>query len=294
MIKNITRERKGEIFLSLETLISGFFPIVVILTYEHISPIFSLSISLIFALIFFTSIIIFGNKWHQFREKRAYRDIFLSSLFIMLLFIFFYIGLKFTTPSNAAVILFTQVFFSYIFFRVFKKERLARFHVFGAVLMSLGALMILFPGKIDPNRGDLFVLISAMIAPIANHFQRSARVYVDSEVLLFSRSVISLPFLILIALYFEDVPTFSDISSVFWLLLFNGVLAFGLSKIFWIEAIYRISVTKAAAMAALTPFFTMFFSYILLDSLPSLYQIFGALPIVVGAIFITINKHKTC
>lgn len=291
MIIELSSQKKGELFLLSETIISGFFPIVALLTYQYISPLFSLLISSSFALLFFAFLVVVRKKYSQLKEKSAYKNILISSILIMLLFLFFFIGLQYTTPSNASVILFMQVFFSYLFFRIFKNEKLQRAHIFGAILMSVGAILILFPGEIKFNRGDFLILISASIAPVANHFQRLSREVVDAEVLLFFRTLFALPFLSIIALYFEEIPKLEDIKNVFWLLLFNGILAFGLSKIFWVEAIYRISITKAAAMAAMTPFFTMIFSYMFISMPPTIYQILGALPIAIGSYFIT-RKEK--
>ena len=61
----------------------------------------------------------------------------------------------------------------------------------------------------------------------------------------------------------------------------------GLAKIFWIEALHRISITKLSAMASMIPLFTLVFSYFILDEIPTPFQLFGAFLIVVGSVFIT-------
>jgi drug/metabolite transporter (DMT)-like permease len=61
----------------------------------------------------------------------------------------------------------------------------------------------------------------------------------------------------------------------------------GVAKIFWVEALHLISITKASAMAAITPVLTIFLAYLLLDEVPIATQLIAIVPIVFGGYMIT-------
>ena len=66
----------------------------------------------------------------------------------------------------------------------------------------------------------------------------------------------------------------------------------GLSKIFWVEAIYRISITKASALAALIPVFTIIFAYFTLGETPTMTQLLGIIPVLGGGYLITRPQYN--
>lgn len=61
----------------------------------------------------------------------------------------------------------------------------------------------------------------------------------------------------------------------------------GLSKILWLEGIHRISITKASAMMALIPVFTLFFSWMLFNTLPDTRQLMAIVPVIYGGYLLT-------
>ena len=64
-------------------------------------------------------------------------------------------------------------------------------------------------------------------------------------------------------------------------------MLFGISKIFWIEAIHRISITKASAMTACGPLFTIILAYLVLGDEPTVQQLIGVIPVLIGGVLIT-------
>ncbi len=55
----------------------------------------------------------------------------------------------------------------------------------------------------------------------------------------------------------------------------------------WIEALYRISITKVSAMMGLVPMMTLFFAYLYLNKILQLRQIIGIISILVGGYLLT-------
>ncbi len=283
---NLPRERQGELLMLAETFTWSWFPIVTKIIYQHLSPIFTMFYSTLFAAIFFGAVVLGRGGWGRILQRRAIRPLLLTTFFINLLFVFLYLGLQSTSAANMAVILFLQLLFAYLYFNLFGPERFAAIHLCGAVMMGAGALTILFPGELSLNKGDMLVLAAAMIAPIANYWQKKARAFVRPTEILFVRYLLALPVLLPLAYWLSPGGGSSPRMVLPWLLI-NGLVLFGVSKIFWIEAIHRISITKASAMTAFGPLFTIILAYLVLGDLPTLWQLIGAIPVLFGGLLIT-------
>lgn len=282
------RQRRGEGFLLVEELLWGWFPIVTLLTYRHLAPLWSMAIAIMFSTIFFSGLMARCHLWPELARREGWPDLAWASLFIMLLFILLFIGLSYTTAGNAALILFLQVFFSFCYFNLFKGQQMQPAHLAGVALMSAGALLVLFPDEAGFNRGDFLVLLAAMLAPAANLYQQRARAQVSAITLLFVRNLTSLPVLFLLAcLFAAPLPGQAALKATWWLLLLNGLFLMGLSKIYWIEGLHRLPITKVSAMTALSPLFTMLFAYPVLGETPGFWQLAGVAPILIGGILIT-------
>jgi drug/metabolite transporter (DMT)-like permease len=280
-------ERKGEIYMLMLSLLESWFPILSLFTIALIGAIYSYALAVAIAAAIFSALLIYRKKTPELFHKDARKDLLMTTLFINLLFILVFIGLQFTTAGNMAVIIFLQLLFAYLYFNVFGSDKLSPLHTFGAVMMGLGALTVLVPDDLSFNRGDLLILIAAAIAPLANFYQKRARSYVSSETILAFRNIFALPVIFLLAYLSEPLPTAENLIKASPYILAIGLLVFGLSKVLWLEALHRISITKVSAMMALPPIFTLIFAYYVLNELPELRQILGVIPILIGGYLIT-------
>ncbi|MCJ7764966.1 MAG: DMT family transporter [Thiovulaceae bacterium] len=280
-------ERKGEIYMLLLSVLESWFPILSLFSIALIGAIYSYAFAIAIAVIIFSVLLIYRGKTAELFHKEARKDLLLTTLFINLLFVLIFIGLQYTTAGNMAVIIFLQLLFAYLYFNVFGSDSLSPLHTFGAVVMGLGALTVLIPDDLSLNRGDLLILIAAAIAPLANFYQKRARSYVSSETILAFRNIFALPVMFLLAYLTEPLPTSDNLIKALPYILAIGILVFGLSKVLWLEALHRISITKVSAMMALPPIFTLIFAYYTLNELPELRQILGVIPILIGGYLIT-------
>lgn len=285
------QERSGETLMLAFAFFESWFPIITILALQFITPIYAYTLTLVFSIITFLGFLVLQKKYHELFLLSAYKDLFLTSFFMVFMFACIYIGLSYTTAGNMAVLIFLQFFFAFLYFNLLGNEDFSGIHLFGALLMAIGAIIILFPDEFQLNIGDLLILLAAAIAPIANVYQKRARKQVSSETVLAFRSLIALPVLLLIALMLEPTPERQKIINALPYLAISGLFIMGLSKILWVEAIHRISITKASAMAAFVPVFTLFFAYLILNEIPSGNQLLGILPVLLGGFLITRSKQ---
>ncbi len=222
------------------------------------------------------------------------RDILITTFILgIVYYLFYFFGLQYTSPGNASLIALTEVFFSFFFFNVWRKEYISFTHVVGSFLMLVGAFVVLYPNLHKFQIGDMLVLAAAFIAPFGNFFQRRARQQVASEAILFIRSLISAVVILAVA-YFSRV-NFSAISleKSFIFLVVNGFFLLGLSKLLWIEGIHRINVAKANALGGFAPLLTLLFAWLLLGTLPTEFQLLSFAPMFFGVILLSKNKVKT-
>ena len=291
--RSISHSRQGELIILGESLLYATFPVITILSFAGISPLFSAALSTGLSVVFFFFLVTLQKKWGDFQKKGIWKDLLLTSFLIGIVFyLLVFCGLTGTTAINASIIGLMEIFFSFLFFHLFLGEKSPFLHILGALLMAVGAFIILFPKEFFMHWGDFLLLIAMAVAPFGNYFQKKARAKVSGSFLLFIRSFISSIFLSLFALFLEEVPSTFEMINILPLLLFNGFAVFGFSKLLWVEGIHRISVQKATAINAVTPLFTMVFAYFFLAEVPSFWQILGFIPIA-GGIFLLTWEQKT-
>ncbi len=286
-------ERKGEIYMLLLSVLESWFPIFSLFSIALVGAMFSFALSVSIAAIIFISLVIYQKKLPELFQKDARKDLLLTTFFINLLFLLAFSGLQYTTAGNMAVIIFMQLFFAYLYFNVFGNHKLSTTHTLGAVIMGVGALTVLIPDDLSLNRGDLIIFVAAALAPFANLYQKRARSYVSSETILAFRNIVALPVLFAIAFISEPIPTQEKLLEATPYILAIGFLVLGLSKVLYIEALHRISITKVSAMLALIPLFTLIFAYFTLNETPDLRQIIGIIPILIGGYLITKPEKTT-
>jgi len=227
------------------------------------------------------------DRFKELQNKAAYKDLLLTTFWITFIFTLIFIGMRYTTAGNMAVIVFLQVLFSYLYFNVFGKEKMHTIHLIGAIIMAVGAFIILFPENFAFNKGDWLILISAAAAPIVNLYQKRAREYCSAETILGFRTVVGFPFVALLAYYLEPAVSYDNFMLALPYIFLIATAIYVVSKIMWIEALNRISITKLSAMFAFLPVFTLLFAYLYLKEVPELRQVMGIIPVLVGGYLIT-------
>lgn len=267
---------------------NGFFQVVIVLTFNSLPALISLAFCTVLAALFFAATMQYKQKWHELGNPLLWRYGLYAAFFIsVLLYGLIFIGLKYTTPGNAAILNLLPVFTSFLFFNVLHREPISLDYKIGAALMVVGALIILAPSYGHINIGDLLIFLAMFCPPIGNFFQQKARQIASSETVLFARSVLAIPVLFLIAFAIGESVSFAQLQTALPYLLVNGLLILGLSKIFWIEGIHRIPVTKAEAICGASPFIALFLAWLILGQSPTIWQFASVIPLVLGVLLLT-------
>ena len=286
-IMKLSKQQTGNLFILSSGVLWGIFPVITILSYNSLSPLISLVLSSFFAGIFFAGMVTINKRWHEVLHKAALKNILLVTFFIgILYYLFTFMGLQFTSAGNASIVAMTEVFFSFLFFHVLRREHLPKTQIIGAGLMIVGAMIILAPNFTHFQLGDLLILLGGAIAPFGNFYAQKARKQVSSETIMMIRSFLSAIAILLIALAIKTPLSLPSIQQSLGFLLINGLLLLGLSKVFWMEGIHRIPVTTANALNCMIPLITLFVAWLVLHQSPTPWQLFSLIPISAGVYFI--------
>lgn len=241
-----------------------------------------------FAALFFGVFVTVRKKWHELKKPLVLRYTLLATFFIgILLYSFYFTALRFTTAGNAALIMLLTVFTSFLYFNVFRKEKIPFAHILGAICMVIGAGLVLGPNASTPNLGDLLCVLAICVAPFGNYYSQKAVQLASSETVMCLRSIVSVPFVFLLAFFTGAHATWSQIQDSLPFLLVNGLLLLGLSKLFFLEAIKRISVTKALSLESGAVVVTLIAAWVLLAQTPTIWQLSALVPLMVGVALLT-------
>ncbi|MBT6068373.1 DMT family transporter [Candidatus Peregrinibacteria bacterium] len=288
-----SEQRKGELSIISSNFIWAFFPIVVILSYSSLTPLYSAAYSILIAALFFTIIITYKRLWHEFKIKEAWLDIILGSLINgTILYTLMFLGLKYTTAGNASIISLMEIFFAFVIFKIWFKENHSFRKIFGTIIMGIGALIILLPGEMELHIGDLLILSAVFFGPIGNFFQKRACEKVSSYFMMLVRSIIAGTIILILAINLEPSIPYSALKPSIVFLLINGVLFFGIQKIGWLEGIKRIPITKATSFLTMLPAITIIFAFLILGEIPTIWQLLGFIPIATGMLLILKKEHQ--
>jgi drug/metabolite transporter (DMT)-like permease len=289
--KNLSADRRGEFLIFSEASLWSLFPIITVLSLRSITPLASLAWSTACSGLFFGILMGFRHRWKELKDFSALKDILYTAVHIgFLYYAFYFFGLKYTTPGNASLIALTEVLFTFIFFGFWKKEYIAPRHMAGAAFMVLGAAIVILPGFRVFNPGDILVLIGMIFAPMGNYFSQRARSRVSSETIMFVRSIIVFPCVLLLAHFLRQGASPSALRSSWFFLAINGVILFGLSKLLWLDAIHYIPVPKAIALASIAPLLTLLLSWLILRQAPTSFQLVSFFPLAFGVFLLTREK----
>jgi len=287
MNTNMTKEREGELLMVGLSILEAWFPILSIVAMSYVGALHTYMYSLVVAFFFYMSIMYKRDRFKELKNKDAYKDLLLTTFWITFIFTLIFIGMRYTTAGNMAVIVFLQLLFSYLYFNVFGKEKMETIHLMGAIIMGVGAIVILFPADFAFNKGDWLILVAAAVSPIVNLYQKRAREYCSAETILGFRTVVGFPFVALLAYLLEPAVSYENFMLALPYIFIIGSAIYVVSKIMWIEALNRLSITKLSALLALLPVFTLIFAYLYLGEVPELRQMMGIIPVLVGGYLIT-------
>lgn len=281
----------GSIFIFFASISWSIFPIASFFVLESIPLFLTMALCWSASSIFLLILLMRKNIWKEWKNSPVKKEILFATFLIGIWFhAFLFLATQYTSAGNIMILGSSELIFSLLFFHFYKKEKESLSKFIGAGIMMVGVSIILWEQiqVFSFNWGDIFVLIAMAASPVGNMFQKSAMKEHSPMFILFFRTLLIIPFFILLSFSFGEFISINNqsITDVYWWILFIGIIVFTISKLFWLEGIKRISIPHANAIALSNPFFTLLFAYLILAESPSFYQYFALIPFVIGGYFL--------
>ena len=211
---------------------------------------------------------------------------------------FIYIGLQYTTATNALIINSFIPILILILLNLLLKQKIHKKQLFGIILSTFGVLYLVLKGKIQNifylnfNKGDLFVLLAALdwaLYSVLLKFKPKEITHNDFFITtVFIGVLVLLPFY---AYTFNLNHEITVIKNNFWAIFYVIFFPSILSYLFWNKGIAEIGATKTGQFIHLMPVFGILLAVIFLKEHLKIYHFIGIFLIGAG-IYISLSKKK--
>lgn len=291
------QERRAVSFVMASSAIEGGFPIFINHASRVLPVMFYAGISAFIGSIIHIALLIVRRNWRQHLSWETWISIggvTLCNSVLALLLIF--AGTRYTSGINTALLMQSEMLFSFLIFRVFAGEHISGRQIIGALGVLLGTLFVLYNGSLDLNLGDLLVVLGSFFFPIGNLCAKRALQSASSSFVLAIRHFIGGIVLLTLALVFEDIThqTFFLLYENIWLVLFYGVLVLVVSKLCWYEGLKSLPLAKAVSIILSYPIFSLICAALFFEEIPTVYQIIGMCITIAGlSILVRRNSAST-
>jgi drug/metabolite transporter (DMT)-like permease len=294
------KENAGTILAILTAIISGIsIPLNKIFVVEMEPAVFTAVRALIIGLIFL-AFAAYSSKKAKSRFKKVPWK-FLVAIGIIgggLAFLLYFTGLSLTTSSRAAFLHKTLPIYTTVLAFIFLKERVSRRQSLGLLAMLFGAFLLVSaqirPAEFwaNPQLGDMFVLLAAMLWGVENVLAKYALIKDESNLVVsFARMLIGSLFLFAAVFALGKAGSLLALSpgQLSNVLISTGLLFGYVFCYYW--SIKLINVSKASALLLIAPVITLLIGvYVFGEPLPWFQRIGSAL-ILLGA-FLVVKERS--
>ncbi|MBS7267580.1 MAG: DMT family transporter [Candidatus Freyarchaeota archaeon] len=216
-------------------------------------------------------------------------NLFLIGFFGTLLSsILFFIGSTMTSGINASILLQTEPIFSIILSFFLLGELIRKKQIAATLLVLCGTIIVLYNGVLSINAGDILILLTPLAWQIGHVYARKTFEKTNTFIVAAGRVLYGGVLLFLLSLNpsFRQYQLLTDVGIIL-LFLFQGIIVYIGSILVWYEAIKRINLSKATAIIAPYPVFSVILAWIFPGEKVSIYQLAGLAIIIAGIILLS-------
>ena len=274
----------------------GFSFIWTSLLLKSYQPVTIIFIRLVLSSIFLFAIVFVMGK-HEKVQRKDYMLVFLSALFNpFLYFLGENYGVKFSTPTTAAVIIATIPVFSPVVGFLSFREKLAPENFLGIAVSFAGVVVMLVRRDLSfeaDTRGVASLFGAVFAALMYTVLLRKLTMKYSALVLVANQNLIGIFLFLPIFLLYEAssavaVPlTFEIISSM----LLLAILASSLAFVFFAQSVKLLGITKSNIFSNLIPVFTAVLSFLIVSE-PFTFQKTAGIALVIGGVYLSERNRK--
>lgn len=272
--------------------ITAFYPIVGKLSVGGISPSILLLLGTGLAASVYTPMMIKQNLFPVFFKRNILTQFAIVGFFgTAMPFLLILTALKYTTPSNAAILNQVEVIYSLVLTWIFLKERPTGKQLIGTAMVIAGVIIIVLNETFSMRwKGDLIVICTVWMFQISHIAAKKLPADLTPHFLAFGRAFFGFFWSVPIAaiLYFSGEQfVFNASWGTLAIVLYLGLINYVIGNATWYMAIRNMDLSKATAVILSYPVFTYIFSVMIgLDKVHS-YQIAGLALALCGAYLVT-------
>ncbi|NMB65023.1 MAG: DMT family transporter [Spirochaetes bacterium] len=201
--------------------------------------------------------------------------------------ILFFVGVQYTTVTNANMLNMTYPVFVFVLAPLFNKERIVKINFLYLMITLIGTYLVILPHYSTINIGDIYSFLSAIISAIAVVALRESRKYDSTSIILFHLMSIGL---VINGLAMIPVFTIPDTVTFVYMLL-SGLSAY-LGQAFFTAGFKFIDATSGSIVSSSRIFIAACMGIYFFNDACTTNIIVGGLLITVALIGVSLQEHK--
>ena len=200
----------------------------------------------------------------------------------------YWAGVQRMDPSLAAFLNRSEVPIAIALGIIFLKERLTRMEIFGMILSLTGIVIMRLTLRIEYSTGFWLVLLGSVFFGMTEFVSKIAVRHVGPVALTYMRNMF-------LAVFFWLAFTISGQSYDGLEVVWPGVIALGflgpiMSRMSYLMALKRISLSRVAVISQSQPVFVILIALLVLGQLPTFREVVGGLFLTVGCMLMIISR----
>lgn len=290
-------EKEGVVLVIICVFIHGALPILGKVGVSLIHPLFFAALTNLIAAASLILIILFRKNPVELLLSRKY---FFSLLLIAffgttLSNILFFYGVRLTSGINSAILLQVEPIYALFIGYLLLNEKVTLRQIFSTFIIIFGTLLVIYQGTLVLNWGDLLVLGTPLCYQIGHIF--SKRLLNQNELsplfIAAGRTLFGGIFLFMLS-QLAGVHEFERLkeSNILVIIIFYGIVIYGLTYYTFYESIKRINLSKATAIISAYPAVSIILAWFILQEVPDFYQISGFFIILLGIVYLSHIKSE--
>jgi len=292
------REKEGVILVIICVFIHGALPILGKYGVSLVHPLFFAALTNLIAAAGLISIILYRS---ESIKKLINRKYFFSLLLIgffgtTISNILFFYGVKLTSGINSSILLQVEPIYALFIGYIILNEKVTLRQILATIVIVFGTLLVVYQGTFSLNWGDLLVLGTPFCYQIGHIFSKRLLNQRQLSPLFIAagRTLYGGIFLFIISQAF-GVYEYEKLKelNILGILVFYGLVIYGLTYYTFYESIKRINLSKATAIISIYPAVSIILAGFVLNEAPDYYQMGGFLIILFGVIYLSSIESKS-
>jgi drug/metabolite transporter (DMT)-like permease len=261
-----------------------------VIAVQHFSPSMTAAIRFIIAGVVLLPILIYQGKVYGIFKQNWRVHILMALTGVVGFNLFFFMGMRYTTPLNGALIMATNPLVTAFISSLFTKEVIDAKHKIGTTISFIGVIVLLLSGsgKLGHiNIGNFFILGScvslALYGVLGKRYQKNSTPIITTGITTLIGAIV----LCVIAFSMEPLPSVTGIPLPVGLsLLFMGAFGSALAYVFWNYSFKHIGVANTSLFFHFVPVFTVLVSFLFHQTITIL-QIAAGVIVMLGVLIAT-------